>query len=921
MTPVFHWPVRSFLIWLVLACLLPGVIGATILFIYQYQNGRAQLEQDTLQTARALVQAVDSHLLRTLAIAQTLSTRDSLARGDFANFHQRAREVMALTGLGTNAVLRDETGQQILNTSVEFGQHLPRQPISDPIRRVFATGKPSISDLFIGQPLTRRIMSVNVPVVINGKVAYALGVGILPEHFNAILKAQHLPSDWVVAVLDSTGTIVGRSHSPEQFIAKKTRPELLQAMKQSPEGTLDAATQEGTSVLAVYSLSPITRWGVAIGIPIEAIQAPLVRTLSMLAIGVAALFVVGLLLARLMGRKIADSVQALTVPALALGNGEPATVPNVSIKEVAEVGAAIGRAADLLKERAVALQARDAELAEAHRLAKFGSWYANLLTGEVKISDSAHEMVGRDIPSFSEMRGTLMPVESWEKLNATVKDVISTGGSQAQEVQVNHGSGDTIWVNFKIDSVLDKNGEVVALRGVTQDITERKLTEQRIHDAALHDSLTGLPNRAFVFEFCNRLLAAAHRGHGAGALLFIDLDRFKPINDLYGHEIGDRVLQEVSKRLTDCVRQEDLVGRLGGDEFVIVLPYVDVDRHRATIVARHVIDSISQPFRIDALELSISPSIGISCFPKHANDVSELIHTADLAMYQAKQAGRGNYQFYTAELEQRATQVLAVEARLKDALKHGDLKLHYQPVIDIKSGKLIGAEALVRLMDNDSTSLSPAAFIPVAEATGLIGNLGEWVAAEACRQQEVWFSQGLEITIAINVSPLQFRQQAFAEKLSSIISNSGMDPAYLEIEVTESAVMENMDDAVEILNKIKSLGVKVALDDFGTGYSSLSSLTKLPIDKLKVDQSFVRSIDRDQASRAVTEAIIALGHSLKIDVHGEGIESESTLRYLQEHGCSQAQGFWFSRPLPAYEFIQWYRERCSCSQVPAAKLR
>lgn len=447
------------------------------------------------------------------------------------------------------------------------------------------------------------------------------------------------------------------------------------------------------------------------------------------------------------------------------------------------------------------------------------------------------------------------------------------------------------------------------LFATARDITERKLAERNIREVALHDTLTGLPNRQLVFECCDRLLAAARRSHGRGALLFIDLDRFKPINDLYGHEIGDRALQEVGKRLVGCMRQEDLVGRLGGDEFVIVLSFVDASQHRAAVVAQHVIDSLGQPFRIDALDLTVTPSIGISYFPDHATEVGALIHTADLAMYQAKQSGRANYQIYTPELDRRAAQALSIEMRLKNALKRGNLALHYQPVIDIQTGRLIGAEALARLVDNEDEVIGPDRFIPIAESAGLIGALGDWVVTEACRQHELWLSQGLNVTIAINVSPLQFRQRAFVERLNGIVSDAGIDPACLQIELTESTVMENVEEAIDIFKSIKSRGMKIALDDFGTGYSSLSRLSNLPLDKLKVDQSFVQRIEHDQASKAVANAVIALGRSLGLDVVGEGIESEHALRYLQEQGCNQAQGFWFSRPLPPSEFAYWQRER------------
>ncbi|OWW22259.1 EAL domain-containing protein [Noviherbaspirillum denitrificans] len=443
------------------------------------------------------------------------------------------------------------------------------------------------------------------------------------------------------------------------------------------------------------------------------------------------------------------------------------------------------------------------------------------------------------------------------------------------------------------------------------DITEQKLAQERVRQAALQDPLTGLPNRALIFEYGRHLLAASRRRHGQGALLFIDLDRFKPINDLYGHDAGDFVLREVSKRILAGTRDEDVVGRLGGDEFVVILPHLDALRRHAATVAQHLIETISRPVKMNDLELSVSPSIGISFYPEHASDVSGLIHAADMAMYEAKRSGRASYQFYTREFDERMEEALRLEARIKAALRQGGLTLHYQPVVDVKTGRLIGAEALVRLLDADGSAVLPDKFIPVAEAAGLIGDIGEWVATEACRQHKSWSAQGLELTMAINVSPVQFRQQRFADKLCGIIDAAGIDPENIEIEVTESAVMENIDEAIRILNDIKSLGVKVALDDFGTGYSSLASLTSLPLDKLKVDQSFVRRIEGDAASRAVTEAIIALGRSLKLDVHGEGIESESVLHYLREQGCNQAQGYWFSKPLPASEFALWCRSKAA----------
>lgn len=509
----------------------------------------------------------------------------------------------------------------------------------------------------------------------------------------------------------------------------------------------------------------------------------------------------------------------------------------------------------------------------------------------------------------SDFVGRLM-WEAWPKLESSelgqlYKRAIAECIPVSLEQCTSTADGRDVW----IDMHAYPYGDGLAI--FYRDVTESKLAEQRVLAAAQHDTLTGLPNRALIFEYATHLLAAAQRNHTQGAFLFIDLDRFKPINDIYGHEIGDRLLQEVAKRLTKCVRQEDLVGRLGGDEFIVVLHLVG-NVHSAATVAQHILDALSHPFEIGSLDLSISACIGISKFPQHGTDVDELVHAADLAMYQVKHENRGSYYVFTPELTHRADASSAIEARLKRVLRQEGLMLHYQPVVDVKSGQVVSVEALLRMSGDDGKMIGPDKFIPIAEAAGLIGQVGEWIVAEACRQHKEWREEGLPaVSIALNVSPLQFRQRGFAQKIQSIVQAAGIDPASIEIEVTESTVMGNVEEAIQTLNGIRSGGIRVALDDFGTGYSSLSHLSNLPLDKLKVDQSFARRLLHDKSSRAITEAIIALGRTLNLDVVGEGIESEDAMAYLQEHGCNLAQGYFISRPLSAGDFARWYRERSS----------
>ncbi|QTQ31230.1 sensor domain-containing protein [Aromatoleum bremense] len=481
------------------------------------------------------------------------------------------------------------------------------------------------------------------------------------------------------------------------------------------------------------------------------------------------------------------------------------------------------------------------------------------------------------------------------------------------ELRLHHRRREWRWANVRAAPLVGVDGEVEKWVGMNIDITDRKQAEQRAHEAALHDPLTALPNRRLIFEYAEHLLAAAGRKHSQGAFLFIDLNRFKPVNDRYGHEAGDRLLQEVACRLKAGVRKEDIVGRLGGDEFIVLLPYLE-QTQEAMNIAQYVVESVSQPFVIRDAEVSVSPSIGISLFPQHGMTVDALIRAADLAMYQAKHCSGGAYCVYAPDLEHRDDVSTTMEGRLKQALARNTFTLHYQPVIDLRTGAIRGAEALLRFGAEDCEALGPGLFIPVAESSGLIGAVGEWVTAEACRQHVAWAAAGLEpVPIAINVSPIQFRQRRFAQRLADILRECGMNPASLQLEITESAVMDNADDAAEILAAVRALGVKVVLDGFGTGCSSLVHLGSLPLDKLKIDRSFVQGITQDSTSRAVVEAVIALGRTLGLEVVAEGIESGDTLAYLKTHGCDQAQGYFLGRPLPRDEFARQFLSKGSQS--------
>lgn len=554
-------------------------------------------------------------------------------------------------------------------------------------------------------------------------------------------------------------------------------------------------------------------------------------------------------------------------------------------------------------------------LKQAVSLAKIGFWEVSIGQKNTFLSPEWKEQLGYtdiELPNTLETWAQrLHPDDRATASRYLEQYMLNIAAGKLQEYRLEyrlrHRDGSYRWMSASAMPGVNDAGDVVRVVGTQLDITERKSTEQRIRQAAQHDILTGLPNRALIFEHGSLLLAAARRRSTQLAFLFVDLDRFKPVNDLYGHEIGDRLLQEIANRLSSCVRDGDLVGRLGGDEFLIILSEIGKSYPVGT-VAQHVLRSLLQPFRIQNIEVSISASIGISHFPEDGNDIAELIRNADLAMYKAKFASPGNFQIYSPELNELATVASSTEARLKRAIRQDDLVLHYQPVVDMNSGRVVGAEALMRLRNLEGQPIPPSAFIPVAESAGLITQLGEWAITETCRQHWEWTQAGLEpMTIAVNVSPLQFRQRGFLSRLKAIVRESGIDPHCFQIEVTESTVMDNLSETIRILREIRQLGIRIALDDFGTGYSSLSHLSHLPLDKLKVDQSFVHNLEQQASSRAIIEAILVLGRTLDLEVVGEGIETPFAMNYMQSHGCDQAQGYLISKPLSPSEFDQWYR--------------
>jgi diguanylate cyclase (GGDEF)-like protein/PAS domain S-box-containing protein len=502
-------------------------------------------------------------------------------------------------------------------------------------------------------------------------------------------------------------------------------------------------------------------------------------------------------------------------------------------------------------------------------------------------------------------------------------EIMTTGVSVVgREVMHVWPDGHRTWSTNDAQLIMH-GGQVFGIMGVNKDITARKLLElevaaqthranemtkaavaaaKRNEHLAYHDALTDLPNRSLFNTLLNQGISEACRYDRQLAVVFLDLDRFKQINDTLGHEAGDQLLQEVASRLKVCVRESDTVARLGGDEFVVLLPKV-TDAKDAATVAQKILSTVSMPFTLIGHEFRVTASVGIAVYPQDGLDEQILTMHADAAMYQAKGDGKNNFQFYSAEANANTLERLTVESSLRHALAHDEFRLHYQAKREVGSGAITGMEALLRWEHPDLGTVAPMRFIPIAEETGLIVPIGKWVLKTACVQNVAWQKQGLpSMSIAVNLTARQFADDHLVSDVKAVLEDSGMDPGLLELEIAESLLIQKVGNTRRILAELKALGVRLVIDDFGTGYSSLATLANFPLDAVKIDRSFIRQITDTTSQSAVADAIIAMGKKLSLTVIAQGVETREQAEFLRAHTCDELQGFYFKRPLPADQF-------------------
>ncbi|MGA7935394.1 MAG: EAL domain-containing protein [Kovacikia sp.] len=478
------------------------------------------------------------------------------------------------------------------------------------------------------------------------------------------------------------------------------------------------------------------------------------------------------------------------------------------------------------------------------------------------------------------------------------------------ESQVYRKDGQVIWISENARTIRDSQGQILGYEGTVEDITQRKQAEATVRYQAFHDLLTGLPNRMLFNDRLPLALASAERNGAMAAVMFLDLDRFKTINDTLGHTIGDQLLQAVAQRLLACVREGDTISRWGGDEFTLLLPQIHCAEDAAK-AAQRIIDALKPAFSMEGHELYISNSIGIALYPEDGTDAQTLLKNADAALYRVKEEGRNGYQFYTPAINFKATERLVLESSLHHAQACNEFVLYYQPQVNTSTWEITRMEALIRWQHAELGLISPRTFISLAEENGLIVPIGEWVLRMACAQNKAWQVAGLPpLRIAVNLSARQFQQPCLVETVSKILAETGLDPCYLELEITETTAMRNATFTTAMLKDFQTMGVHISLDDFGTGYSSLGYLKKFPLNTIKIDRSFIQELTTDANDAAIVTAVIALGRGLNLSVVAEGVETREQLELLRSLGCQEMQGYLFSKPLPAEDATQFLQNHC-----------
>lgn len=858
----------SRVIWLSVLPLFVLSVALVIFDIYQQQE-RLHSQADRL--ARNVTISIESYL------DSRIRALDMLAGSAMADDPDRWGELYAaalvfFSRFESHVIFanNDQPIRMLFNTRQPFGSELPNLPIPQGRAAVpiaLATGKPAVGDSFTGPIANELLVAIVVPVVRDGQVQHLLLSTLAASQFQQNLESFALPEGWAVTLRDHSGEVIAR-RAPVGF-----------------ESTRDTDPSERFQLYI-----SMAEWQVTVEIPRTIYRADLFRTASILVLAALLATAAALLGGTASGQTIAQQVAALAIKS-------KSESVDLSILEIAAVKQRLDDDAFELRES----EARHRQLFEDNPHAM---WVYDLSSLKfLAVNDAAVKQYGYSRDEFLSM--TIKDIRPTEDVPRLLENIAKVNYGLDEAGYWQHVTKDGRLIQVEIKSHVmtfdGKRSELV----LANNISERIRVETQLAHLSHHDALTGLPNRTLLKDRLSVALFYKKQVSGHLSLLCLNIDRFKNINDVFGHDFGDMTLCQVAERLKLCIENSDTVSRVGGDEFLILLPDT-TDCQSAARTARNILFSLQNPIQIDNKSIVLNSNIGIACYPEHGDDPDILLRNAANAAHSARGHGQNHFEFHTAEINNRATARIALENELYQALNLNQLYLVYQPQIQFSDGKLSGIEALLRWQHPVHGLISPAQFIPIAEESGQITVIGRWVLETAALQHAKWVKQfNLNAPIAVNVSAIQFRQPDYLESVWEILKKSQLPPGLLELELTESVVMQNLSDVMTKLDRLAEAGVKLAIDDFGTGYSSLSYLKQFPLHRLKIDQSFVRNLLTDSQSNAIAEAIIRLGHSLGLTVLAEGVETLAQRDYLAQLGCDDGQGYLFARPMDATEFADY----------------
>lgn len=719
-----------------------------------------------------------------------------------------------------------------------------------------------------------------------------------------------------MVIFDSEGNVLARSREAERYVGTNQRGKssILDIALAQKHGTAKSQGFEG--ITRFYGFTPVagTDWTVLAGVDASYAEAGARQNAITSALVGGSLVVLVLGLALLMGRLIARPILSVSEAARRVGAGQLALrVPTEGPREVVEVATQFNAMLDAIGHTQAALQRSEQRLKLALSGSHMAIWDLDLQAGSVYLSETWSELMGgpRE-PTQAPLRELLRRVPMLDRmaLSAALRTVWTPGQDEFEaECRVSNSGGQTLWLaTTGRVTERDARGRACRLLGVLGNVSERKQREAEIHKLAFFDPLTGLPNRRLLQQQVTQALARTRRSGLAGALMFIDLDRFKSINDARGHATGDALLQSVAERLSGLVRECDTVARMGGDEFVVLV--TDLSEHQADaarlahLLAEKIRDTLEQPYLIDAQTFTSSASIGVVLLDQQGQSCDHLLQQADTAMYRAKAAGRNQIAFFSADMQVEVEDRLTLENDLAQAIDRQQLSVHVQPQFNAR-GEQVGAELLLRWQHPTRGMVPPVQFIPIAEDTGLILRIGDWVLQQACLVQTTLRDRGLSLPLSVNVSPRQFRQDNFAEKVQTLLQQHHTPAESLIFEVTESLLLEQVEPTIARMHQLARMGIRFSVDDFGTGYSSLSYLRRLPLYELKIDKMFVDGTPEEHHNAEIVQLVISLAKMLELRVVAEGVETPAQAEFLRGCGCDTLQGYLFARPMPAADWLRW----------------